>query len=141
MSPVEVQPAIARILMRAAGPADEAAVEAIRVELGRFDEIEPVIELAVQTAIACAGKVDDGAGLYIADGSDLIAFSMISIAGDHPADVAEPVLAEVLSGMAYAGGMGVAISLLAMWRTLCSQAARRALADLQIPATIPEDPR
>jgi hypothetical protein len=134
MSPDNLGPAIARLLMLTAGPAD-AYTTAIRDELGAFDTIDDVAALAIATAQAAAEKFTDRASIYIADGADLLAFGMISPAAEHGTDG----LDELLDGMPYSHRAAIAIGLLAMWRQACAAAATVALATITVPETLPEE--
>lgn len=131
----EVGPAIARLLMRAAGPGDDAMIAAIEDELGRFDDLDSVTALVCEVAVAAAGRLEVGAAIHVSDTADLIAFGLLQ----HAAETGPGCLPTHLDGLGYSERAAVAVAMLAIWRSICSSAAAHALADLRIPTTIPEE--
>jgi hypothetical protein len=135
VTPVEVGPAIARLLMITAGAlSEDDAVEVERALQAFGGDAEALRELARRLALAVADKLPNGATVVLADDADFLALRMVQATevfggdalADLCADLPEPLLPPV------------AVSLLAFWANACRQVAARDLARLHVPAHAPE---
>lgn len=135
MTPTDVGPAIARVLMLAAGPLDsEADLDAVTAGMHAFDgDPEALEQLIVALAVHVNAKVPHGGSLVMTDAADLAAFALVT-AGAHPAHVAR------MAARLPPNNLGdVATALLAFWRQACQQVTAAALADVQVPDHLPKE--
>lgn len=136
MNASDVETAIGRVMMLAAGPLDTAEQEtAVEEALDVFDDVASRRRLAVVLALRAAEKLPDGSAVGLFSFHDLAALAIITEAHD-PALVRRMVDRLPASHLA-----DVATSLLAFWRQACSLAAMAALRDLEIPDHAPTEGR
>lgn len=133
MTPLEVGPAIARVLMLTAGPLPtDEDYEPLRETLAAFDTAESLRQLATSLALHAYGKLPDGGYVPLVDVWDVVAFGIASNAA-RSAEAARQV-AEVPDEF-----LGpVTIALLAIWRHACKLTAADALARIEVPDHAPE---
>lgn len=132
MTPTEVGPAIARLLMLASSAQSEADVEHFRGAFAPFeDDPDALRTLLGELAAQANARLPEGAFVALDDAADLVAFAIVQH-GNHAGCVRNAV-----ASLPEAHLEDVAAALLGLYRTACEYTAAAELAGLRIPDHVP----
>lgn len=132
MTPDDIGPATARLLMLTAAGDDPPAIEAA---MNVFDDRTSQRILIASLLGNVLERFPYGAPLVLQDADDVNALEIVDIVAGDPA-----IAPELIDSLDDDEVPGLAISLLAFWHQACARAAQIALSRLTIPEHAPQEP-